>query len=779
MFNEQDSLINDLAELFELSLGIGTSLDLVTNAETFFNRLSQRKNLVHISLWVRESNWSVKVHIPKIKLAITEQSDNDFLDGQWAELKEGKINEITTKSEFLNKYNRNVVVFKMENVVVGMVFGAHIKLTPKGKSQLNTLLNKFFISVKACLSHKALLDEVVRRNEAEFRLFERESLFRFGANSLSEGIIVTDLEDRITYVNKAMTSITGYSKEELMGAIANSLFLPKSKQEFISEVIERRKKDISETYEIEQVHKKGYPYWVRITASAFKNSKGEIVGSIATMLDITKDLKTQQEIKQNREELQSLVDTMYDGLLVLDKNGTIINANAACKTLFELKNEDIGSLNLEELVHPDDKADIYKNRGEVKERKRLETFKAKVVTRSGIHKVVEVNSSALYRGGEYIGSRDILRDITEREHLENERRLSEEKLRLIIDTALDAVITMNSRGQITEWNKNAHLMFGFTYDQVIGKRLSDHIIPHQYREAHSQGMKYYFATGEGPVLGKRIEITAIDNEEREFPIELAITPVKQGGETFFSAFIRDISARKEAEEQKEMLLSELESVNQELRDFAYVVSHDLKAPLRSIGSISDWLAQDYDDVLDDEGKNLLGLLKGRVSRMHSLIEGVLQYSKIGRLKDEKEEVNVGQLLKEVIDLLDPPVNIRISVGSDMPVIKYDRTRLQQVFQNLISNAIKFMDKDKGLILVKCVESEKLYTFSVKDNGPGIEKTYFEKIFKIFQTLKAKDEYESTGIGLSIVKRIVELNGGNITLESEIGKGSTFTFTVPK
>ena len=313
---------------------------------------------------------------------------------------------------------------------------------------------------------------------------------------------------------------------------------------------------------------------------------------------------------------------------------------------------------------------------------------------------------------------------------------------------------------------------------MFGNELSKFIIPQKYRDAHNAGMKHYAKTGEGPVLNQRIEITAINKAGEEFPIELAITPVKQDGKTFFNAFLRDISERKAIEEQRKELLIELEAVNQELRDFAYIISHDLKAPLRSIGSISDWLLQDYEQNLDDEGKELLKLLKSRITRMHNLIEGVLQYSKIGRLKDAKEDVDVATLLHEIIDLL-APENCKIALPEKLPIVQYDRVRLHQVFQNLISNAIKFMDKPECKIEVLFTELKTHYAFTIKDNGEGIEKTHFDKILQIFQTLKAKDDFESTGIGLSIVKRIVELNKGTISVQSKIGEGSAFTFTIPK
>ncbi len=576
-----------------------------------------------------------------------------------------------------------------------------------------------------------------------------------------------------------MTEITGYSTSEMMGAIAHELFKPIGISNFIDDVIEsKRKKDVSEIYQVQQIHKNGYTYWVKINASAFKNVKGEIVGSIATMLDISESIKVQDAIDKRESDLQNLIESMFDGLMVLDKDGNIQSANKSCLALFELDASEIGGINIEALVHPDEKDKLYANRMKIKDHGTLSMFVSKILTRSGKTKLVEVTSSAIVKDGVYTGSRDIIRDITKATELENLREQSEQKLRLIIDTALDAVVSMNSKGKITEWNKNAERIFGFTYDEVVGKELSTFIIPHKYRDLHKAGMKHYAKTGEGPVLNQRIEITALNKVGEEFPVELAITPVKQDGQTFFSAFLRDITERKAIESQREVLLAELESVNQELRDFAYIVSHDLKAPLRSIGSISDWLMQDYESQFDEQGKELLKLLTGRISRMHGLIEGVLQYSKVGRLQDAKEDVNVERLLHEIIDLL-APGNCKITLPQNLPVIKYDRVRLHQVFQNLISNALKFMDKAESKIDILCEENDTHYAFTVKDNGMGIEKSHFEKIFQIFQTLKSKDDFESTGIGLSIVKRIVELNKGAITLKSEVGVGSEFTFTVPK
>jgi len=224
---------------------------------------------------------------------------------------------------------------------------------------------------------------------------------------------------------------------------------------------------------------------------------------------------------------------------------------------------------------------------------------------------------------------------------------------------------------------------------------------------------------------------------------------------------------------------ELRRSNKELQDFAYVTAHDLKAPLRGIGTLADWIASDYGDKLDEEGQQQLGLLKGRVSRMSGLIDGILHYSEIGRTAKCREQVDVNKLLPEVITQLAPPNHIVITFEKNLPTVVFERVRLLQVFQNLIGNAIKYMDKPQGHVHISASTDEGIWTFSVADNGPGIDEKYFGKIFKMFQTLTRRDDLESTGIGLAVVKKIVELHGGTVTVEAKVGEGTTFSFTVPK
>jgi len=228
------------------------------------------------------------------------------------------------------------------------------------------------------------------------------------------------------------------------------------------------------------------------------------------------------------------------------------------------------------------------------------------------------------------------------------------------------------------------------------------------------------------------------------------------------------------------LVQELDRVNDELKDFAYIVSHDLKAPLRGISSLAQWLQEDYAASLDEEGKAKLTLMISRCRRMHDLIEGILRYSRVGTMKVQMSRLDSAAVVAGVIDALSPPAHIKITICDSLPEVVFDRTQLEQVFQNLIGNAIVHLGKPRGEIRVEARDAGDAWMFCIRDDGVGIDPKHFDRIFKIFQTLNTGErKAESTGIGLSVVKKIVESHGGTIRVESEVGKGSAFYFAIPK
>lgn len=241
---------------------------------------------------------------------------------------------------------------------------------------------------------------------------------------------------------------------------------------------------------------------------------------------------------------------------------------------------------------------------------------------------------------------------------------------------------------------------------------------------------------------------------------------------------KESTRRKVAEDQLKRNVRNLEKINKDLDQFAYVVSHDLKAPLRAIASLAEWIEEDSTDRLTPETQRNLQLLRGRVLRMENLIHGILAYTKAGKIKGEVQQINTATFINEVVDFLNPPPSIRVELEGEWPDIETDTIRFHQVISNLVSNAIKYIDKPKGLIRIKNVTLEECCQITVEDNGPGIEEEYHQKIFQLFQTLSTRDQVEGTGIGLSIVKKIIEEQGGKIWVDSVPGTGSSFTFTWP-
>jgi len=400
---------------------------------------------------------------------------------------------------------------------------------------------------------------------------------------------------------------------------------------------------------------------------------------------------------------------------------------------------------------------------------------------------------AYYRGAKTSGSRTpFLKEEGEMLHAVGEHlgriadgRQKGEKLQLfrnLIDRSNDCIFVIDSKwGRLLDVNDRACETLGYKREELHKMTVKDidGLAPNDsVWQQHVQELEH-----KGDII---VEGTHRRKDGTKFSVETSLKLVSHRKEKYIIAITRDITERKRAEENQARLIDELKTinekvkrVNQELKDFAYIVSHDLKAPLRGIKTLADWISTDYADKIDEKGKEQMGLLLTRVGRMHNLINGVLQYSRVGRVREKKVKADLNELLPEVIDMVAPPENIEVTVEGRLPVIECEKTGVIHIFENLLSNAIKYMDKPRGQIRIGCVEDEVFWKFSVGDNGPGIEEKYFDKIFRIFQTLSARDDFESTGVGLSVVKKIVALSGGRIWVESEPGRGSTFYFTLPK
>jgi len=482
------------------------------------------------------------------------------------------------------------------------------------------------------------------------------------------------------------------------------------------------------------------------------------------------------------QSLDWLLVSATDAIVIIERDGTIVLANPALETLFGYDKDALLGLTIEALVparfkhaHGGQRLDYFSQ-----PRARAMGGGAALF---GLHKdgrefPVEVSLSPLQTAQGLPLAMATIHDVTSRKQAEAALQESEARMRAIFETAVDAIITIDDRGRLERLNAAAERMFGYTEAEVAGQNVSM-LMPAPHRANHDTYLANYLQTGERKIIGTGREVEGLRKDGTVFPMDLTVAEMRLGERRMFTGMVRDITARKEAEQHNLSLLHELTSANEELTSFAYVVSHDLKAPLRGIGSLADWLSTDYADKFNDEGKEHMRLLIQRVHRMSGLIDGILQYSRVGRVKEAVTAVDLNRLLGDVVDLLAAPAHIAVTVQADLPTIVLEPTRIEQVFHNLISNAIKYMDKPQGVVHVGWEDGGREWRFSVADNGPGIEARHFDKIFQLFQTLAPRDRVESTGVGLALAKKIVEMYHGRIWVESVPGAGATFWFALPK
>ena len=362
-----------------------------------------------------------------------------------------------------------------------------------------------------------------------------------------------------------------------------------------------------------------------------------------------------------------------------------------------------------------------------------------------------------------------------------------ERLVQVLEASQDYIGLADTAGKIIWNNPQMKQIRGITNDQNSAHLSIVNYYPDwAYKIITEKGIPE--AMAQGSWLG---ETAILDREGQEIPVSQLILAHKSAdGIEYISTVMRDLTKQKQTEKSLQERVLELKWVNrellkttallkkrnQELDRFAYVTSHDLKAPLRAIANLATWLGEDLAGEIPEENQQQLQLMQSRVQRLEGLIQGLLEYSRVGRKNNIVKTIDVGNLVKEVVDSLSAPPEFSIFVATDLPTIKTEVVLLQQVFSNLIDNAIKYHPRKSGTITISAQNKNDFYEFAVSDDGQGIDPQYHERIFTIFQTLQARDTFESTGIGLSIVKKIVEDRGGMVRIESKLGEGSTFFFT---
>jgi len=499
-------------------------------------------------------------------------------------------------------------------------------------------------------------------------------------------------------------------------------------------------------------------------------------------------------LQEKTSELEGVFFNIPDPYLVINLKGQVIKMNQAAKQFlgFDTEKEDFYAA---QLVHHEYLMATLQSFQVLQEVGILKNFKTKINIKSGGSRFVQVNANLIYdASGMPIAAQGVLRDVTNEEEVsaileeqkealkDSQKRLEavisdlqaqKEKYSSIIANMNLGLVEVDNEDLVQLVNKSFCTLSGYTEKELYGNKLGQllHVSDPKIILVHQKNrLKGISDTYE-------VNVQVKGGQKKHWLISGA-PRYNEKGQVIGSIGIHlDITEQYELSEQKEQLLKDLESSNEGLQEYAHIVSHDLKSPLRSISALASWLEEDFGDKLGPAGLSQLNLMQDKIASMDQLITGILRYSSIGSEKARFEICPTLKLVQQLKATIYWPEQIALRFNGTMPSIKADKTQLQQLFQNLLSNAISHMDKPKGQIEIGYNDLGDLHEFSVKDNGIGIPKAYQEKIFEIFETLESGKG--SSGIGLSIVKKIVQLHGGTIWVKSEYGAGATFYFTIKK
>lgn len=379
--------------------------------------------------------------------------------------------------------------------------------------------------------------------------------------------------------------------------------------------------------------------------------------------------------------------------------------------------------------------------------------------------------------------RNELNELTRYRHID--RKVEEELIRsqattrAILEAAVDGIISIDTEGLILSCNPAASRIFGYPENELIGRNIKV-LMPEPFRSNHDRYLQNYLRTGKKKIIGIGREVTGLHKDGTSFPMDLAVSEVNLPGFRFFTGTIRDITERKKAADDLARHRRELERSNAELQQFAYVASHDLQEPLRMVASYLQLLERRYRDRLDDDAREFIGFAVDGARRMQQLINDLLNFSRVGTRGGEFEECDIRLVIDGVLRTLRFALqdsDAKVETGP-MPVVWADPVQMGQLFQNLISNALKFHGDQPPHIQISARQEADMWQFTVQDNGIGFDPEYQQRIFTIFQRLHSREEYPGTGIGLAICRKIVERHNGRIWAQSRSGQGSRFHFTLP-
>jgi PAS domain S-box-containing protein len=615
----------------------------------------------------------------------------------------------------------------------------------------------------------AMIEDVTEKKNADFKLIESEDRLSFLILNLQTGIILEDEERKLLLVNKKFCSMFDFAEapDTLIGLdCSNSVedskrFFknPDLYAERLNSILESNQPIYNE--ELELVDGR---FFERSYIPIFRD--GIYKGNLRSYVDITLKKNHQTLLQNEKEKYSSIIANMNLGLVEVDQNESITLVNHSFSEISGYSLEDLIGKNASNLFLNQENKELVVAKNKLRSYGITDSYEVQVKNKKGEDRHWLISGAPNYDiNGKATGSIGIHLDITEQKKQEEELYL----LSLIAEKNINAVVISDMEGRIEWVNASFEKMSGYSKEELVGIK-PGYIL--QGKETDPETINYLKnQISKGHPFNCEIINYSKSGEKYWVKIQGQALYNKKGEIVRYFAIEENISSKKILENQREELVASLAKTNKELEDYAQIVSHDLKSPLRSIHSLISWIKEDSDKAFSDQTLGYFSMIENKVEKMDHLIEGILTYSKIDKENLTLESVNTHQIIQSIIDIIHIPKHVTIAIKNTLPILMADRYRIQQLFQNIISNAVSYIERNPGYVEIASEEYDNHYVISVKDNGVGIAKEHYEKVFNTFQSY-TKSEH-STGLGLAIVKKIIEAYNGQIWIESELGEGSIF------
>jgi len=630
----------------------------------------------------------------------------------------------------------------------------------------------------------AAIRDISVRKAAEKHLGQMEGRYRGLLEAAPDAMVVVNQGGEIVLLNVQAEKQFGYRRDELVGQKVKNIIPDGFAERLIADgtrtAAEALAQQIGTGIELIARRKNRTEFPIEIMLSPLESAEGTLV--TAAIRDITMRKDAERHLAQMEGRYRGLLEAAPDAMVVVNQGGEIVLLNVQAEKQFGYSRDELVGQKVKNII-PEGFAERLIADGT---RSAAEALAQQIGT--GIELIarrknrsefpIEIMLSPL-ESAEGTLVTAAIRDISVRRAAERHLAQMEGRYRGLLEAAPDAMVVVNQKGEIVLLNVQAEKQFGYSRDELVGQKVKN-IIPQGFAERLVADALRSVEDALAQQIGTGIELTGRRKDSSEFPIEIMLSPLESAEGILVTAAVRDITTRKTAEANLLNKMEELNRSNEELGQFAYIASHDLQEPLRMVASYTQLLSRRYKGKLDSDADEFIAFAVDGASRMQRLIQDLLAYSRVGTKGRDLLDISSEEALQQALINLRGAIEEKgaLVTHDPLPAIVADDMQLIQLFQNLVGNAIKYQNAGIPKVHISASRNgSKKWTFSVKDNGLGIDPQYFEKIFGMFQRLHKREEFAGTGIGLAICKKIVERHGGSISVESQPGQGSTFRFAL--